>query len=80
MLNITVQIDNPQHHCAQMQGAILRCIQATYSIIVKAVQPKGGSAELTHLSSDLSMLLCMARAAARLRILSSRVLLNWNTI
>lgn len=33
-----------------------------------------------HLSRDLSMSLCMVLAAARLRILSSRVLLNWNTI
>ena len=33
-----------------------------------------------HLSRDLSMLLCMVLAAARLRILRSSVLLNWNTI
>lgn len=34
----------------------------------------------THLSRDLSMLLCIVRAAARDRILSNRVLLSWNTI
>jgi hypothetical protein len=34
----------------------------------------------TDLRRALSMLLCMERAAARLRILSRRVLLSWNTI
>lgn len=34
----------------------------------------------TYLRRDLSMLLCMVRAAAKDRIFSSRVLLSWNTI